>query len=88
MNQDNCENGQKYPSWQWIAITVVAILIGITGFMYTGIANTVRELEQVKLDKAQYYRDMDEVKSRLDYVIQLLIQHERQPRQNQGESVQ
>ena len=78
MNISASQNNGRYPSWQWIAVTLVAILIGVSGYLYAGLAGTVSDLGREKLDKEIYYRDMDRIEGKVDRVLNILIRHQQE----------
>lgn len=74
-----------YPSWKWVAIMLISIMIGITGYLYAGMASTITGLSKTKLDKEVYYREIDSLEDRMDRlnaksdtIIKLLMEHERE----------
>lgn len=86
---ENTENCSKYPSWRWIGITLVSVMIGITGFLYAGLASNITDLSKTKLDKEVYYRDMDRFDDRMDRlegkadeILNFLVQHDSRDAKN------
>lgn len=77
-------NGTRYPTWQVIAAVLISILIGLTGYMFAGMATAIADLSRQKLDKEVYFRDMDRLQRKMDKVLDILIEHERDT-QNQGQ---
>lgn len=52
------ENGNKYPSWKWLAITLASILILIASAVFAEMRTDLKQ----KVDKCQYEKEMKELK--------------------------
>ena len=65
-------NGSKYPSWKWITGILVTLLMLIGGYtLGTSIGEVkagILTLQDKKLDKEVYHRDMDDMKDKIDSI--------------------
>jgi len=62
-------NGKKYISWQTVALAVCLLLTGVAGWAWSDTRSCIEKnkaaIEQ-KVDRTQYYRDVDEIKTRME----------------------
>ncbi|MFA7463243.1 MAG: hypothetical protein WCY59_08890 [Anaerovoracaceae bacterium] len=65
MANGNIENGSKFLTWKWLSVTLVGILILLCGWSMGGTFSDVKadmkSLQEKKLDKETYYRDISRI---------------------------
>lgn len=59
------------PTWQWIAVTALSILIGIAGYAYTDTQKQIRDLRDKKAD----IEDVREMKNDVREVKAMMTTH-------------
>jgi uncharacterized protein YpmS len=69
-------NNETFISWKWLVGILISIVILIAGFVVSDTrcaiddANKeIKKLEDKKLDKEIYYRDIRDIKDNLDYLV-------------------
>lgn len=61
----------KYIPWVWVAGIMMAILISIAGVSLTQTQADIRYLQEKKVDKEQYYHDVQSINYKLDCLIKI-----------------
>lgn len=69
MATDENNNG-KYPSWKWLVSILMGLLIFFGAQWATDVKARVQRVEENKLDKEQYYRDLSDMRKKLDCLYQ------------------
>lgn len=57
-------NGNKYPTWKWL---VDILLAAVAFFLIVFMSNISAQIDK-KLDKEQYYKDIKEMKEKIDCI--------------------
>lgn len=65
------------PTWQWIAVTAIALVGGLGGIMINDARSSIVSLQENKLDKAEYFRDMQDIKNMFSEIKEGQKEHER-----------
>ncbi|MEN6360018.1 MAG: hypothetical protein ABFD59_08180 [Smithella sp.] len=65
------EKKDRFITWSWIAGILLTVLVMFGGYMLTDTRAEIKSLQQVKLDKEDYYRDIDAVKKGIDKLINM-----------------
>lgn len=55
----------KSVTWKWLVGILVGLLILIAGSVLSGMQSDIKVLKAEKVDKEQYYRDVNEIKEGL-----------------------
>jgi uncharacterized protein YpmS len=64
-NGETNGNG-KSVTWKWLVGILVGLLFLIAGSVLSGMQADIKSLRAEKVDKEQYYRDIGEVKTRME----------------------
>ena len=69
-NGETNGNGRSV-TWMWLAGVAIALLISIAGFTLAETRGDIRNLQERKLDKDQYYQDIEQINGKLDCLIKM-----------------
>ena len=82
---------KKSPSWKWIAVTAITLIGALALIIYNQDHVTIRDaqaeikqLQQGKVNKEDYDKDMDEIKRLLVKIDDRLRSHEDNSRRRFG----
>lgn len=69
-------NNETFISWRWLVGILVLIVLSVVGFVVSdtrcAIDDATKEikiLQEKKLDKELYYRDIKDIKDNLDFLV-------------------
>jgi len=65
------EQKNQFITWSWIAGIVITVLIAVGGYLLTDTRADIKALKQEKLDKEDYYRDINSVKDGINRLIDM-----------------
>jgi hypothetical protein len=63
------------PTWKVIAIASFGALVGIIVWVFTSFSADLRSLDIKKVDRVEYYQDIEDIKSRLDVLLALHLKN-------------
>lgn len=71
----NGESNGRSVTWCWLAGVAFALLVSIAGFTLAETRGDIRSLQEQKVDKDQYYNDINAINAKLDCLIKMQIDH-------------
>ena len=76
MASGECTNGRSV-TWAWLAGTAILLLISIAGFTLAETRGDIRSLQEQKVDKDQYYNDINSINAKLDCLIKMQMERRK-----------
>lgn len=64
-------------TWAAVAATLTTLLITIAGFSLAGTREDIKDLQDKKLDKAEYYQNLQQINGKLDILIKMRLEEGR-----------
>lgn len=64
-------------TWAAVAATLTTLLITIAGFSLAGTREDIKDLRDKKLDKAEYYQNLQQINGKLDILIKMRLEEGR-----------
>ncbi len=64
-------------TWAAVAATLTTLLITIAGFSLTATRDDIKDLRDKKLDKAEYYQNLQQINGKLDILIKMRLEEGR-----------
>ena len=70
----NGETNGRSVTWCWLAGVALTLLVSIAGFTLAETRGDIRSLQIEKVDKDQYYNDINSINAKLDCLIKMQMQ--------------
>lgn len=64
-------------TWAAVAATLTTLLITIAGFSLAATRDDIKDLRDKKLDKAEYYQNLQQINGKLDILIKMRLEEGR-----------
>ncbi len=61
-------------TWAAVAATLTTLLITIVGFSLAATRDDIKDLRDKKLDKAEYYQNLQQINGKLDILIKMRME--------------
>jgi hypothetical protein len=61
-------------TWAAVAATLTTLLITIAGFSLAATRDDIKDLRDKKLDKAEYYQNLQQINGKLDILIKMRME--------------
>ena len=61
-------------TWAAVAATLTTLLITIAGFSLAATREDIKDLRDKKLDKAEYYQNLQQINGKLDILIKMRME--------------
>lgn len=63
-------DGRFGPTWKWIAVTVVGILVTLALTSFVGVRSDIKDLDEKKADR----REVSEMKGKIDRIYDCFLE--------------